>query len=833
MAKNYNEIEALVNKGNQMGLSNTIKRDYGIPLDYSSVQETYEAALAYAQTSTLAYIGQPISVGDTLYIVTDEANGFLKAVGTKPTGDEQSITVDENGKIAITGFKAAGDATLTQKQADGSIKWVAISAIVEGDGNTQTVVKVADDSALVISDAYDEANDTYTYTLDVDLPAIPAYTIVKDETVEGQVTYKLTKDGQDEGTAIVVPNAYDDTSLANRVTELEALKDSKANTEHTHVISDVTGLQDAIDTAEENAKSYTDSEIKDLKLVISNDDTKTYISITDSTNAEISKVDASVFVKDSFLDDVAYDAATGKVTFTWKMADESTKTDEIDIADLVDTYTAGTGITIENNVVSVDNTIATKQDILDLGIEDYAKAAEVVSNDVFESFKEENTDAITTAKQEAIDAAKAAEEAKGYATETIVDTKISDAIATYETSADAKYLVESDLDSLEASIAAAAVKADVDEALALKADADDLNSYYKKSETYSQEEVNDLLDGIQAGSSESAASVKTQLDSYKNTNDERVANLEANDTVQNNAIAANKAAIELLNKTDGTEGSIKKTVDDAVKSLADGQVATNKEDISTLSKALESANAEISGLENNLATETSARTQLAEIVSGHTSDITILGNKDKELSEAIQANTDKFANYLTTDGVNTAIDTAIAALNYTELTTTVNANTENLAAEVLRAKAAEEANAALIAKIVGEDTDKSARNIAKEEVAAVVDSAPEAFDTLKEIADWIKDDQTGAAAMSTAITENTTAISILNGDGEGSVNKKIAEAINDIPVATESTLGLVKASEEIAVAEDGKMSISKVSTDLLVQGKEEFILNGGSATISK
>ena len=36
-------------------------------------------------------------------------------------------------------------------------------------------------------------------------------------------------------------------------------------------------------------------------------------------------------------------------------------------------------------------------------------------------------------------------------------------------------------------------------------------------------------------------------------------------------------------------------------------------------------------------------------------------------------------------------------------------------------------------------------------IATVVDSAPEAFDTLKEIADWIEDDQSGAAAMAAEI----------------------------------------------------------------------------------
>lgn len=39
--------------------------------------------------------------------------------------------------------------------------------------------------------------------------------------------------------------------------------------------------------------------------------------------------------------------------------------------------------------------------------------------------------------------------------------------------------------------------------------------------------------------------------------------------------------------------------------------------------------------------------------------------------------------------------------------------------------------------IIGDDVGKSMRDISKEEVLKVVDNAPEAFDTLKEIADWI------------------------------------------------------------------------------------------------
>lgn len=47
-------------------------------------------------------------------------------------------------------------------------------------------------------------------------------------------------------------------------------------------------------------------------------------------------------------------------------------------------------------------------------------------------------------------------------------------------------------------------------------------------------------------------------------------------------------------------------------------------------------------------------------------------------------------------------------------------------------------------------------------IAKVIDQAPDAFDTLKELADWIEADQTGAANMSAAITENKEAIEDIN-----------------------------------------------------------------------
>ena len=222
MANTYQDIQALTTGKNNMGLSNTIKRDYGIPLDYSSIQESYEAALEYAKTSTLAYIGQPIAVGDTLYIVTDEEGGYLKAVGTQPKGDNKSIEVSADGTVSICGFEAASPATLPRKVSDGTIEWVSISAIVEGADNTKTYLEAADGSAIKIDPHYDSANDTYTYTLDVTLPPIPEYSISVENAENGTATYKLTKDGKAIGSTIVVPKAYDDSGLASRVTNVEA-----------------------------------------------------------------------------------------------------------------------------------------------------------------------------------------------------------------------------------------------------------------------------------------------------------------------------------------------------------------------------------------------------------------------------------------------------------------------------------------------------------------------------------------------------------------------------------------------------------------------------------
>lgn len=68
--------------------------------------------------------------------------------------------------------------------------------------------------------------------------------------------------------------------------------------------------------------------------------------------------------------------------------------------------------------------------------------------------------------------------------------------------------------------------------------------------------------------------------------------------------------------------------------------------------------------------------------------------------------------------------------------------------------------------LVGDDTGKSVRTVASEEVAKIVAGADKSYDTLKEIADWIMSDTTGAAKMSNDISRLDAILDGIGGTGE-------------------------------------------------------------------
>ena len=722
MANNYTDILALAGKNN-MGLSNTIKRDYGIPLDYSSVQESYEAALAYAKDSTLAYIGQPVSVGDTLYIVTDEANGYLKAVGTKPSGDDKSVVVAEDGTVSIYGFTAAANATLPRKNSDGTIEWVTIEAIVSGDGNEKTRVVAADDSDITVTPSYDSKTDTYTYTLDVQFPAIPEYSVTKTDG-EGKTTYQLTKDGVATGAAIEVPDAYDDSALASRVAAVEG---STANHETRlgNVETKVNGFFAAVETPDEVINT---------------------------------------------LDEIVHYIEDNKSGVEGLLSDVSENTSAIE------TLTgAGEG--------SVAKTVS---------------------------------DAIN---------AKAAADAANYATQT--------ALAGVKATADA-----------------AAVKTEVEAALAGKVDTSTLEDYYVKTETYTKEEVDNLLEGITADTGATASQVDAKLTQHKSENERDFQALRDKNDTQDTAISGNTTAIAAIN--DPTEGIYARATAAAatdaqtkVNTLAssvstdlaavDTKITNINGNITTITGKVSALEQKDANIEAAIEAEQSARETLGTTVAGHTTDIENLKSKDTEFGTKIANIESKFNNYSTTTEVEGMIEDAIDSIDYTKISSDISANTEAIAAEVTRAKAREDEIAGLV---TANDTaiKANATEIARVNnvLAAALENNGEGLDSIKELATWVEDHE---SEVLPAIQANTEAIALLNDKTgkEGSIQKLIADAIDNIPavpVATMISTGVVKGSAEVAVAADGTMSIGMVTTDKLVQGADTLVLNGGNSNVT-
>ena len=108
--------------------------------------------------------------------------------------------------------------------------------------------------------------------------------------------------------------------------------------------------------------------------------------------------------------------------------------------------------------------------------------------------------------------------------------------------------------------------------------------------------------------------------------------------------------------------------------------------------------------------------------------------------------------------------------------------------------------------------DGSVKKQVADAVAGIVADAPEAYDTLKEISDWISTHASDASAMNSQINTNKNAIATLNGTGEGSVSKAVADAKADvqskIDTHTGNTTVHITASERTAW--NGKTTMADV-----------------------
>lgn len=152
--------------------------------------------------------------------------------------------------------------------------------------------------------------------------------------------------------------------LAKYKTTVNEALDLKADKSVVEAMYTNETIDSKISTAKTEAISAAKTELDGITLAIEKYNEVESIVIKDSEGAVIADVSAATFVKDGMLTNAVYNAETNKITLTWNT--DAGKTDtEIDLTDLVDTYTGGNGISVSNSgEISIDdNVVVTHTDL--------------------------------------------------------------------------------------------------------------------------------------------------------------------------------------------------------------------------------------------------------------------------------------------------------------------------------------------------------------------------------------------------------------------------------------------------------------------------------------
>lgn len=873
------------------------QRSNPLPLDKYSVFQSEADLVTYVTTNAVAYPGQIVAVYDATseemhaFVISSVGeNGTYIPVGTETVVDGKSIKAKEDGSLELAGFADADGLTLPQKQADGSIAWVTIDAIVKSDGNTKYSLVLEGNSLQLKSD--DGSDDSEAIDLSKYL----------DNT---DTTYTLSQNGMaitltpSEGEAqTVTVDAYSKSEIDAKFEALPEDEDTTYSAKANDKVLKLVGTE----FSTELSLQYADNRI----------------SLTGVNGEEIAGFDASVFVEDGVLQDVNYNEETRELTFTWNIitgTDEegnvTYKTDVVSIADLVDTYAAGNGLSLEGNsfsvkiaedsesFLSVDANglkLSGIQNAIDAaaaaheGLENRIKALEDVDNTTqaeLDAYKEQVTSAIATAKGEAI-----ADAESKYATKEYVGVIPNDA---------------------EGNPQAANVIA------------------------YVNKKAQEVLDSATGGSSESAASVKQQLDTYKTENDPKVkalleevwgsetytgdsridaleavgaqANVLESVVVDNGAVEGvpaakltatfdtnakkvtlNDASLQNAIAAAQTKANEAATAASGAQATADANAAniqTNASDISNLKTTVGEHTSKISALEAHDTAHTAEFNALNSTVQNQGTEIAGLKSSKAEttaLNEAvarIAANeaSIKTLNETTIPGINaTLADKANTSSVYTkdevnaitgtpaegktlvqmiadakseasyddtQVKADIKANADAIAAltngavknnaDAIAALTEQVGNVSNIMNFVGAKDEIPSNNAGYESGDVIIVGNQEyVFDGTE----WqpFGDASINGALISTLdtrVSANETAIAAINNGETGILAQAKAytnSQIAALPIASSTLLGLVKFDDStIKMNDSNQLYISQVSTDTLVQGTLELVLSSGNA----
>jgi hypothetical protein len=824
-----------------MAMPSGMNRMGQFPLDMSSVYYDRASLEAYATSGAIAYVGQIVSLVDeankkvTVYSIQN-TEGLLKEVGTVPVGDGASVVVDAEGKVAL---KGVSELVFERELEDGGKEEVQYQALMTKNG-------------LV----WVEPSKTTVEGLATLIEALTVRVKANEDAIKA-----ITDD------YLKAEDKYDDTELAGRVAAIEAdyLK-SEDKYDDADVQARIKAIEDDYLVADDIANMATDSEVEAAVKAEADRAKGAEQGLQDQINLIMNNPDTENVIN-SISEFVTYINEHGEIA-------EGFRTDIDANADAIEDLDAA--------YKAADSTLSGRLDVLEAIDHDAYKTADATLKSELQS---EIAEKATKAKDDAI-----ADAATKYATtgalsqlETDLDARL-DVLEAYD---HATYATKSALEvtdgvAKDAQSRVGIVEGKIDEITSVGGEPNVVEKIKvngvtleieKDAEGKSTKSVNipvptkfsDITDD--SGFDARITAAKSQAD--KGVSDaadaaQAASNAQAKADANATAINANSAAITLLQEKDQTHTS---------------QIAALQQHDSdhtalynTLNSTVSTHGTEIAGLKTGKADTT--------VTDGLAGRITVNENAIKLLNEttlpAMNEEIGKKANSDNVYSINAADNKFLAKADYTAYD---DSGLKKLVSdEAARADAEEKRIVGLITaeaeradaeekRIVGLVEAEAARADAAEKananaiaaldatLKAALENDGEGLDSIKELALWVEEHGQDAAEMAEAIGDNADAIkAIYNASGEKATGILVDEITrvegkadaNALAIAAinNNETGILAAAKTYAdekfnavpvadgntiVVNDKKLSVAKVSTDILEQGALELILFGGTA----
>lgn len=754
-------MATILNNAAYMALPMNIKRGNPIPLDTTAVWYDKTELETYAASGATAYVGQVLTlVADgkcEAYMISSEAGTLVKLAQTTVTGD---LATDVSNLQTQVGnlTKAVGSAAAEGTEASGLYKLIAdVEAVakarlesVEAGDNSVTIAGSAKkpNVAVKVSKAEGNALSLADDGLKVTIPEVkvPAYSLVKDKAAaDGDIaTYHLTKDGVNEGVAINIPK--DLVVSSGSVVELED-----------------GALPDGITVA----GTY-------IKLVLANSAKPIYInvgSLIEYVTGGSGENDAIQINVSSDTHKVTASVKDGSITIGMLAADVVASLGKADSA--VQAVAAGDTngtIKVDGTEVAVtglqDAAFATVKSINDTaqGYVNTAKAAlEGATTDTDESATiagaKKYADKVATAAGENAGAALTTEIGKLKNDDKAVDNQFVTAVkeANGVVTVERKALVAANIPDLGMSKITG-----LEDALGGKQDSLTFDGDYKAG-------VNNAatVSTVNATKTALIGDISTEA---ATTDGNTIADVRRYVDAKTKGIASDAKLAELTEKVTANTNSIK----GINTSLADGGAISNA--IVEANKAGTGAAAAVNTLAGKVGTVTEGKTVVKMIEEAQAAatynDTTVKADIKKNVDAIAAINDAKTGILQQAKTYADDKDTAIAEAK--------KAGTDAAEAVKTLEDGQVKKNADAISVLNGTSAvdgsvDKKVADAINEFSTKISDNGT--VDTFKELIDYAATHKNEYSTLSGEVQKNTTAIATLNGDGAGSVDKKVADAI--------------------------------------------------------